>query len=107
MEEEQYLNEQDIQDLRRQMEEQDFKASGEDYEDFISGPIWDDLKTMLQERIDGQLEKLESMGNSVQEDTIIKARLHELRQLIKYPEHVIELFKVTKEEPDESTRLAA
>ncbi len=104
---EEQLTEDDIEQLREQIKEQDFKASGEDYEDFIAGPIWDDLSTMLQERIDSMLNRLEGLDNDNKTDTIIKSRLHELRQLIKYPEHVIELFKITKEEPDESTRLAA
>lgn len=105
--EEQHLTEEDLKSLKKQIAEQDFRATGEDYEDFISGPIWDDLKTMLQERVDGLLEQLEGLDNSPQEDVIIKSRLHELRQLLKYPEHVIELFKITKEESDESDRLAA
>ena len=106
--EEQYLDDEDIQSLRDQLEEQNFKTNGEDYEDFMSGPIWEDLKAMLEERIESNLIRLEDMGNTAQMDIIYKARLHELRQFIKYPEHVIELFKVTKkEEPDESTKLAA
>lgn len=102
-----YFSESDISSLREQMKEQDFKASGEDYEDFMTGLVWEDMSNMLQERIDGLLERLEGMGNSAQEDIIIKARIHELRQLLKYPEHVIELHSVIKEEPDESDRLVA
>lgn len=102
-----YLDEEDLKSLREQMEEQDFKANGADYEDFIAGPLWGDLRTMLNERIDSLRDKLEEVDNTAKVDTIYKSRLHELRQLLKYPEHVIELFKVTKEEPDESTELAA
>jgi len=99
----QTLTEEDIQSLREQLAEQDYKASGEDYEHFIAGPIWEDMKANLQERIDGLLVKLESMENSPKADSIYKARLHEVRQLILYPEHVIELFNIIKEVPEDET----
>ena len=106
MKEEQYLDDADIQSLKAQLEEQDFKASGDDYEHFITSSVWEDMKDMLEERITGLLTKLESMESGPQMDIIYKARLHELRQLVIYPEHVIELFKVIKEVPDESNGLA-
>lgn len=105
--EEQHLDEEDIQSIRDYIKDEGVKADMADYEDFVAGPVWEDMKQVLQERIEGLLVKLESMSNTPQVDLIYKARLHEVRQLIMYPEYVIELYSVIKEEPDESNGLDA
>lgn len=96
------LSEEDIEDIRKQIKDYDFKAGKEDYQIFLEGPIWADLKENLEERVSACIKNLEDLSNSHMIDIVYKARLHELRQLLAYPETVINLLENLEDDSNDS-----
>jgi hypothetical protein len=92
------LSASDLASIREQIKEMDFKAGREDYEIFLASEIWEDFSAFLEERIASVRGKLEDLANSHDADIIYKSRLHELRQLLRYPIHVIELLNLLEED---------
>jgi hypothetical protein len=95
------LSEEQIQQIREQIKEYNFKAGIDDYKVFIDSPVWDDFKCNILDRILSIQQKLESLENSREADIVYKGRLHELRQLLEYPIKVIQLLEVLEEQEDE------
>jgi hypothetical protein len=92
-----YLSEDDIKSIQDQLKEENVKASKEDYEIFLETSVWDDMKSVMQARVDGLVKGLEDLGNSRMADVVYKSRLHELRQLISFPENMVAILKLTEE----------
>ena len=94
------LSVEDIEILREQIKEDDFRASADDYIDFLKTPVWEDLSTYLIRCISVQRAKLESLESTEREDLVSKARLHQLRMLLAYPSSVIRTLKLVEDKDE-------
>ncbi len=97
-----HFSDEDVEDIRKQIRDYKFKAGKEDYQIFLEGPIWADLKENLLERVDRCRNNLEDLSNSHIADIMYKARLHELRQLLAYPDTVINLLQNLEDDSNDS-----
>lgn len=95
------LDAEDMEQLRELIRTDNFKASANDFADFMRTPVWDDIATNLMERITSLRTRLENLSSNPQEDLINKARIHELRMLLSYPLNVIKTLNIGENSNEE------
>lgn len=94
------LNDEDIKAIEQQIKEYNFKAGLTDFEIFIESPIWEDFRNNLVERLGSLQSALEDLANTEKMNIVYKSRIHEIRQLLAYPDNVIKLLKALENDDD-------
>lgn len=93
----------DWREVIKQVDTDHFSAGIDDFELLLDNPAWQDIVTMLNERLDRIRGWLEALDSDTKLDHINKGRAHEVKQLLVYPERAINILKLKEAGDDNDT----